>query len=79
MHALGYEHEQTRYDRDMYMEILWDNILPDVKFAFDKHPRTQAFPKYEMEFRSIMMYPVTAFRKNPPLKTIKVLVSKLIR
>ena len=28
MHALGFFHEHTRPDRDKFVKILWDSILP---------------------------------------------------
>uniref|UniRef100_A0A0N4Z1H3 Zinc metalloproteinase n=1 Tax=Parastrongyloides trichosuri TaxID=131310 RepID=A0A0N4Z1H3_PARTI len=35
MHALGFFHEQSRYDRDQYLKIDFNNIEPNMKFNFD--------------------------------------------
>jgi len=61
MHALGFEHEQTRYDRDMYIEIQWENIKKGEEHNFQKHPRTYAFPKLQFDFMSLMMYTLDSF------------------
>lgn len=36
MHALGIFHEQSRADRDRFVKIHWDNILPAYKSNFEK-------------------------------------------
>jgi len=50
-----------RYDRDMYVEVQWDNIETGKSSNFDKYPRTVAYPKYRYDFTSIMQYPLTGF------------------
>lgn len=36
VHVLGFDHTQCRSDRDNYVEIFFNNIQPQYKFAFDK-------------------------------------------
>ena len=33
MHLLGFFHEHTRFDRDKYINVLWDNIDPGRETA----------------------------------------------
>ncbi|XP_059474262.1 hatching enzyme 1.2-like [Neocloeon triangulifer] len=61
MHAMGFDHEQNRYDRDMYVEVQWDNIEAGRASAFEKQPRTKAYPRYPYDFFSLMQYFLTGF------------------
>ena len=36
LHALGFNHEHERPDRDKYVDILYKNIQPNERFNFDK-------------------------------------------
>lgn len=64
-HSLGFYHEQSRPDRDKYVSILWDNILPKYKFAFAKYGKfyidSLGSP---YDYRSVMHYEANAFTKN---------------
>lgn len=61
-HAMGLIHEHSRPNRDSYVKINWDNIVPDKKYAFEIHSRcisTEGF-----DFNSVMLYPPYAFSIN---------------
>jgi len=70
-HALGLWHEQSRSDRDQFIEILWENIADDMEYNFDKHV-LDGEDLGEYDFASIMHYPETAFSINgkPTIKTV---------
>jgi len=64
MHALGYYHEQSRPDRDNYVDVFFDNIDPqDKAHNFNKCTgcTTQNEP---YDFDSVMHYQRTAFGKG---------------
>jgi hypothetical protein len=70
-HALGLWHEQSRADRDKYVEILLQNVDPRQRHNFDKHV-LDASDLGGYDFGSIMHYPATAFSINGQ-PTIRVL------
>ena len=71
MHALGFFHEQSRTDRDQYVTINWDNIIPKYKFAFNKYGQDRIdHLGAEYDTCSVMHYHSTAFAK---VKTINFL------
>ncbi|KAJ6636301.1 Zinc metalloproteinase nas-14 [Pseudolycoriella hygida] len=65
IHALGFYHEQSRPDRDNFVEILWDNIQPEFEFAFDKYPDSDVSTfGVPYNYESIMHYKGHDFSKN---------------
>jgi len=69
-HALGFWHEQSRSDRDTYVQINWTNIATDSAFNFDRHDEASHYGPYD--FDSLMHYGQIAFSTNG-LDTITVL------
>ncbi|XP_067256785.1 low choriolytic enzyme-like isoform X1 [Chanodichthys erythropterus] len=62
LHALGFNHEQTRSDRDNHIRILWENITNDMKHNFNKINTLNQGTPYD--YNSVMQYHRTAFSKN---------------
>lgn len=65
LHALGFYHEQSRYDRDQYVKINYRNIPNDKLINFEKMPRDEMKTfnvRYDME--SVLHYSAYAFSKN---------------
>lgn len=63
LHALGQIHEQSRCDRDTYVEIQFDNVEDGKENNFDK--RCDDATDYgPYDFGSIMHYPLDAFSSN---------------
>lgn len=71
-HALGLWHEQSRADRDSYVQINWDNIMVDHEYNFNQH-LSDGNDYGEYDYESIMHYGPYAFSKNGQ-KTIVALV-----
>ncbi len=62
-HVLGLWHEQSRIDRDTYLDVCWENIQEEHLYNFDKHwiDGTLLGP---YDYESIMHYSSLAFSKN---------------
>ncbi|XP_050959627.1 meprin A subunit beta-like [Labeo rohita] len=62
LHALGFWHEQSRYDRDDYVTINYENVIPGYKHNFNKYSEnvstTQDTP---YDYYSVMHYDKNAF------------------
>ncbi|XP_020289310.1 zinc metalloproteinase nas-4-like [Pseudomyrmex gracilis] len=65
MHAVGFLHEQSRYERDDYVYIQWQNIMTGRDNNFEKASKqtTDAFG-VGYDYGSVMHYSANAFSKN---------------
>ncbi|CAB3997590.1 zinc metallo ase nas-13-like [Paramuricea clavata] len=64
-HVIGFWHEQSRPDRDNYIEIVWDNVIDSMKYNFDKVVDGAVDSVGEpYDYASIMHYPFNAFSKD---------------
>ncbi|XP_024119755.1 zinc metalloproteinase nas-13 isoform X1 [Oryzias melastigma] len=62
VHAVGMYHEHTRFDRDQFIKVVWDNIKPGKQGNFDvKMGNTLNLP---YDFGSIMHYGMSYFSKD---------------
>uniref|UniRef100_A0A8C3KXG7 Metalloendopeptidase n=1 Tax=Calidris pygmaea TaxID=425635 RepID=A0A8C3KXG7_9CHAR len=71
LHALGFYHEQSRTDRDDYVTIWWDQIIPDKEHNFLTYNDsfiTDLNTPYDYE--SLMHYEPFSFNKNESIPTI---------
>ncbi|XP_058817725.1 seminal metalloprotease 1-like [Topomyia yanbarensis] len=75
LHALGFWHQHSSRDRDKYVRILWENIIPSKKHNFKKCNCTDFGVAYD--YGSIMHYTSMVFSKNGK-PTIKPLQEALI-
>lgn len=62
-HAVGLWHEQSREDRDQFVRIAWENIIPNMEHNFDQHI-SDGDDIGSYDYDSIMHYPAKAFSVN---------------
>jgi hypothetical protein len=75
LHALGFVHEQSRPDRDQFVEILWDNIDERYQSQFAMVPDSLVEPERDspFDFKSIMLYRPSDFAARSGLSTMRAL------
>ncbi|XP_074635197.1 uncharacterized protein LOC141893713 isoform X1 [Acropora palmata] len=74
MHALGFWHEQSRPDRNLYVEVLWENIQDGQSHNFNKYDRGRIDTlEIPYDYDSIMHYREDSYSKNgkPTMRSIK--------
>ena len=76
IHAIGFDHEQNRPDRDDYVKINWDNIKSGRKSQFDiaKGSKTFGTPYDGFSVMHYTAYHFTKSKKAPWLPTIESIV-----
>ncbi|KAJ4919846.1 hypothetical protein JOQ06_023063 [Pogonophryne albipinna] len=62
LHALGFNHEQTRSDRDKHIRVLLQNVVSGMEHNFNKIATLNQGTPYD--YNSVMQYFRTAFSKN---------------
>ncbi|XP_024911453.1 low choriolytic enzyme-like isoform X2 [Cynoglossus semilaevis] len=62
LHALGFNHEQTRSDRDNHIRVLLHNVISGMEHNFNKIATLNQGTPYD--YNSVMQYHRTAFSKN---------------
>ncbi|CAL9694428.1 unnamed protein product [Knipowitschia caucasica] len=62
LHALGFNHEQTRSDRDAHIRVHWDNIMDGMDYNFYIVDTLNQGTPYD--YNSVMQYERYAFSKN---------------
>ncbi|KAM7014901.1 high choriolytic enzyme 1-like [Tautogolabrus adspersus] len=62
LHALGFDHEQTRSDRDEHVRILLENVRPGTEGNFRRIQTNNLNTPYD--YNSVMHYSRFAFSRN---------------
>ncbi|GLG93840.1 Seminal metalloprotease 1 [Gryllus bimaculatus] len=70
LHALGIFHEQSRADRDEFVDVLYENVLPGLEVNFDKQSLENTTYSFEYDYDSIMHYGKYYFSKEKGKPTI---------
>ena len=70
-HVIGFWHEQSRPDRDQYIEVIRDNILPGFESNFEKKEEDEVDSLgVGYDYNSIMHYDSDFFARFPGFYTL---------
>jgi len=70
LHAIGFEHEHNRSDRDGYLDIHLENVEQEWHYAFKKLLPNENRLLSPFDFNSVMLYGSESFAKAPGLKSM---------
>ncbi|XP_072373793.1 astacin-like metalloendopeptidase [Scyliorhinus torazame] len=62
LHAIGFHHEHCRSDRNKYVRIFWENVMPDLQYNFNLLQTNNLGTEYDYD--SVMHYGKTVFSRN---------------
>ena len=63
-HVIGFWHEQSRPDRDHYIDVILPNVLPGYEFNFDKKDESEIDSQgVGYDYNSIMHYDRDSFAR----------------
>jgi hypothetical protein len=73
MHALGFMHEHSRSDRDQFVRVLWDRVLPDKRSQFEIAPDELLTLSIDrpFDYKSVMIYEPNFFGINEGETTLE--------
>lgn len=69
-HAIGLDHEHNAVNRDSFISLNLNNVLPEKQYNFDR--RTTNYHQIgAVDFNSVMIYDSRAFAKSPGLVVMR--------
>jgi hypothetical protein len=71
MHSLGFVHEQSRSDRDEFIEVNWSNIQVDEHPTYEKYPDRTVELHTVYDYGSILHYRGGENAVSPGLRTLR--------
>jgi hypothetical protein len=63
-HVIGFWHEIARPDRDQYLRIVYENIIPGMEYNFDIKSNNVTTLNSPYDYSSILQYDDSAFSSN---------------